>query len=94
MCAAEYAAGYVWTHHDLRRHLRLCLNLDLDLDPNLVLLPALDRALFEKPLAKPFDRPNGALFGRSYGFKYRPLPGLVNPAPYRPTQPPGRPLGR
>jgi hypothetical protein len=66
------------------------VNSDLYLDLSNKLFAALNRALFQKPFAKP----NPALSPQLYGLKYRSLFDLVNLAPYRETQPPGRPLGR
>jgi len=76
--------------HALRRHVRRQLYLDLDLNLNSRLYPALNRASFQKPFVKPYP----ALLRWPYGLKYRSLYDLVNPAPYRETWPPGRPLGR
>jgi hypothetical protein len=94
LCLARYIAVWVWTYaglcRALRRHVCLRLYLDLNLNLNSRLCPPLNRALFQKLL----EKPNPALFPQLYGLKYRSLLDLANLAPYRETQPPGRPLGR
>ena len=94
MCLSKYVSGYVRTYaglcRALRRRLRLFLNLNLNLNLNLSSYAALNRA----SLQKPFEKPNPTLFHRLDGLKYRSLYDLVNLAPYRQTQPPGRPVGR
>jgi hypothetical protein len=57
-----YLSSYVWTYAELcralRRHVRLQLYLDLDLNLNSRLYPSLNRASLQKPL----EKPNPALF--------------------------------
>jgi hypothetical protein len=85
-----YRSAYADLCRALRRHLRLLLNGDLYLDRYHEPHAALNCTSFRKP----FEKPNPTLLRRLYGFGYRTLFGLVNPAAYGETQPPGRPVGR
>ena len=74
---------------DPRRHLCLHLNLnpglDLDLNLNHALYPALNRTSYQEP----FGKPNPVLFRRLYAIKNRTLLGYVHLAPCREMQPRG-----
>jgi hypothetical protein len=54
MCLSKYIAVYVRTYPDLycdlRRHVRLCLNIDPNLNLNPAPYPTQNRALFGKSL--------------------------------------------
>ncbi len=98
LCLSKYLSVFVSTYAGLcrasrrhaRRHLRLRLNSDLCRDLYREPHAALNRALLSKPFQKPFL----SSFRSLHDFWNPSLLGLVNPAPYRKTQPTGQSLGR
>ena len=70
--------------------MRLCLNLNLDLNLNRWPYPALNRALFRTPFQKSFP----SSFRYLQGLMYPSLLVLVNLAPCRRMLPPRQSLGR
>ena len=98
LCLSKYVAGYVRTCPDpcrgRRRRLRLYLYLDLDLNLDLAPHPALNRALFGKPLEKTFERSNPLPFRSSLVLRNRPSLALACLQPLRQTLPPRQSVGR